>query len=518
MEETVLAGRYRIVERIGGGGMADVYKAVDDVLERTVAVKIMHERSGDPTWPERFRREARAAAALNNPHIVAVHDSGSADDAEFIVMEFVHGEDLSSVIRRDAPLSAERVAAIGYQVADALAEAHEHGVIHRDISPANILIADDGRAMVTDFGIAHVGSTRLTQTGSVLGSASYVSPEQAQGLDVGPASDLYSLGAVLFEAATGRPPFEGTGPMSVAFKHVNEPPPRPRDVRPEIDARLERVILRALQKAAQDRFSNAAEMREELRVVADSSGIGPRQPLGTEATQPLPQTAILPAAAGDASGVPEEIGPQRKSVVRRVVPWLVLAAVLIAIGFALARPLSQPADAVTVPDVTGMTAVDASRALADAGLKAEIAEERADESEPGTVLGQDPASASQAPRGSRVTLTVSTGPASVEVPNVRGMTEAAARDAIEGAGLVPTAVAPRYSTTPAGQVLLQEPEPGLDVESGSSVAYVLSLGPAPQSDGGDDNGGASRDNSDDTAPNPKSEGKGKGKSGGKDKD
>lgn len=520
MEERVLAERYRLERRVGGGGMAEVYRAVDQVLDRTVAVKLMHEQlAGDPTWSERFRREARAAAALYSRHIVTVYDWGT-DGVDFIVMELVEGEDLGSLIRREGPLPTERVSRIGYEVADALAEAHSKGVIHRDVTPGNILIATDGSAMVADFGIASMGSSVLTQTGSVLGSAAYVSPEQAQGLGATAASDIYSLGVVLFEAATGRLPFEADSAMAVAYKHVNEQPPMPHDVAPDVDGRLDEIIGRAMQKAPEDRYASAAEMRETLRglLAPTSPGAVPPLPVSGRETREIPKTAVMqqaePAVAPATASAPEDGDrtPGRRRLFGGIAVWVLLAALLIALGLNVSR--CQPGeersgDIVTVPVVTGMDVESATERLEAAALEVADVETKPDEAEPGTVISQEPAQSSEVEAGSDVALTVSSGPTDVIVPSVIGMKEDAARSAITEAGFDPSRQDPRYSSSvTAGEVMEQDPKPGEAAQPGTKVRYVVSGGPEP-----------SRSQEDESSSDePKDKAKGQGKAKGKNKD
>lgn len=270
MQERLIGRRYRLVEEIGSGGMADVYKAVDETLGRNVAVKIMHARlAGDPSFAARFQQEAKAAANLQSPYIVNIYDWGQDTDERgevlyYIVMEYVRGTDLKSTIERHGALPSRQVAEIGAQVCAALSEAHGYDVIHRDIKPHNIMVKPDGTVKVMDFGIARAGNSTMTQTGSVLGSAHYVSPEQAQGRELTAASDLYSLGVVLYEAATGRMPFDGDSPVATALKQVQEQPVRPSLLNPNIDPGLEAVIGYAMAKNPRARYETAESMRRDL--------------------------------------------------------------------------------------------------------------------------------------------------------------------------------------------------------------------------------------------------------------
>ncbi|MEN6429433.1 MAG: protein kinase, partial [Coriobacteriales bacterium] len=270
----VFGRRYRVTERIGSGGMADVYKAVDEVLGRTVAVKVLHPRyAAESNFIARFRQEASAAANLSHPSIVNIYDWGQDNGTYYIVMEYVKGTDLKTLVEQNGPLDPMRAADYAAQVCSALAVAHGYDIIHRDIKPQNIVLTPDGTLKVMDFGIARAGNTTMTQTGSVLGTAQYISPEQAQGRPLGPASDLYSLGVTLYELVTGRLPFDGDTPVAVALKQVNEEPVPPRRIRPSIPPSLEAVILRAMRKDPAERYASASEMRDDLKRVLNGGTV-----------------------------------------------------------------------------------------------------------------------------------------------------------------------------------------------------------------------------------------------------
>jgi eukaryotic-like serine/threonine-protein kinase len=293
VEELVFGRRYRVIEKVGSGGMAEVYKAVDEVLGRTVAVKVLHPRyAADPSFVARFRQEAQAAANLSHPGIVNIYDWGRDDETYYIVMEYVHGTDLKVLVGQQGALDPMKAAQYASQVCAALAVAHGYDIIHRDIKPHNIVLAPDGTVKVMDFGIARAGNTTMTQTGSVLGTAHYVSPEQAQGRPLGPGSDLYSLGIVLYELTTGQLPFDADTPVAVALKQVNEEPVPPRQINPDIPPALEAVIMRALQKDPATRYSSAEEMRTDLkRVLAGGSVDAP----AAVAAGGMDETSVMPA-------------------------------------------------------------------------------------------------------------------------------------------------------------------------------------------------------------------------------
>jgi tRNA A-37 threonylcarbamoyl transferase component Bud32 len=328
MAQQVLNERYKVETTLGEGGMARVYRGTDQVLDRTVAIKVLADRyAEDDNFVTRFRREAQAAAALSHPNVVAVFDTGDDDAAHYIVMEYVEGRTLGEVLKVQGPFDADRASAITEDVATALQAAHERGLVHRDVKPGNVMIDTEGRVKVMDFGIARAAANdTLTQTGTVLGTAAYLSPEQARGDSVDARSDIYSLGCVLFEMVAGRPPFTGDSPVSLAFRHVNEDPQPPSVYRPGVPPQLEAVVMRALEKDPGQRYQSAEEFR---RALADFRGDGAATvPIGAPA--PGGDTAVMPTAAGTAAdGAPPRPGPR--------VPWLPLgllvAAILVLAGF-----------------------------------------------------------------------------------------------------------------------------------------------------------------------------------------
>ena len=369
MTPTLLGDRYRLGERIAAGGMGAVYRAVDETLGRQVAVKALRrELADDPTFLERFRREARAAAGLSHPGVAGVYDYGELGGQPFIVMELVEGETLAERLAARGRLPWREAFAIGEQVAAALAAAHAHGLVHRDVKPANILLGRDGRAKVTDFGIAQAAQTAtLTRTGMVLGSANYVAPEQAKGGHVGPAADLYSLGCVLFEAVTGETPYRGGNAVAIATQHVSAPVPDPRERRPELPPEAAELIIRALQKQPAGRFPSGAAMAAALAAARHEEG----------ATRVLPAPILDldppgPLRSGDPPGVPRS---------RRIWPAAVGALVVVALVL-LAWPLfsdespgggsSAGRAVVEVPAVVGLEVGEAKRRLRALGLEADV--------------------------------------------------------------------------------------------------------------------------------------------------
>lgn len=478
----VFGRRYRVTEKIGAGGMAEVYKAVDEVLGRTVAVKVLHPRyAADPTFAARFRQEAQAAANLQSPYIVNIYDWGQDGDTYYIVMELMRGTDLKTIIQQKGALPSVQVAELGAQVCAALSVAHGYDVIHRDIKPHNIMVGPDGSVKVMDFGIARAGNTTMTQTGSVLGTAHYVSPEQAQGRPLTAASDLYSLGIVLYEAAVGRLPFDADTPVSVALKQVNEQPPAPREANPNVDAGLETVILKAMAKSPADRYETSDEMRRDLLRVAQGREVTAVAPVPghVAATPAAAETAVMPAVG--ASGGDRGMAPVMRTAPRRgpVWPWVFLGVLLIAGGLAAAyfMGLLGP-QGVQVPDVTGKKLAVAESLIADVGfLMGDPTQEYSNDVDEGLIISQSPDAGTIAEKGSTIDVVVSRGPKLTEVPNLVGLTEAEARDALSNAGLTPAPLDDQYSAEfEAGIVFQQKPDPMESVPEGSAVQYVVSRG------------------------------------------
>ncbi|MFM9126328.1 MAG: Stk1 family PASTA domain-containing Ser/Thr kinase, partial [Solirubrobacterales bacterium] len=398
----MIDGRYRIERRIGSGGMADVYLASDLQLGREVAVKILHRRfAQDPEFVERFRREASNAAGLQHQHIVSVYDRGEWDGTYYIAMEYLQGRSLKQIIQDYGPLDPALAADLASQILRAERFAHRRGVVHRDIKPHNVIVDDDGLATVTDFGIARAGASDMTQTGSIMGTAQYLSPEQAQGQPVGPGSDLYSTGVVLYEMATGSLPFDGESAVAIAMKQVGEQPPAPRAVNPAVPPALEAVILKALEKDPARRFASADEFIAALE--AAQQGVFPdtaqvavpvATPVAAGQTQAGMSGAAL-AASGQEQGDGEDGGPSRRW-------WIFVAAGVVAAATVIALLLILRAPQVTVPSVVGSQEAEAQAVLEKAGFDTE-SQRRQSDSPRGQVIAQDPAGGDKAGRGSTVT-------------------------------------------------------------------------------------------------------------------
>jgi len=471
VEDMVFGRRYRVTERIGTGGMADVYKAVDETLGRTVAVKVMHARfASDPEFVDRFRHEASAAANLSHPSIVNIYDYGVEAGTYYIVMELVRGTDLKAVVKQRGALDPIKVAEYGVQVCAALTVAHGYGIIHRDIKPQNIVLTPDGAIKVMDFGIARAVDSDATQTGSVLGTAQYVSPEQAQGRRLGPESDLYSLGVVLYELSTGRLPFDGDTPVSVALKHVNDVPVPPRSVNPQIPPALEAVILKAMEKDPTRRYRSADDMRDDLqRVIAGRAVVA--QPR-------VDDTTVMPII--DRSTTAPQITRQpAKGRETNPWTWVGVAALVVLLALGMAWGLGMIGGGLRVPDTTGWSAVDAKKALVDIGLTIGKEDTLADPTVPkDAVISTDPPANAQVKKGDAIDLVISSGPEMVTVPSVVGSAEASAVAALQAAGFTVDPIFTREfnSKYPAGEVFKTDPAQGTDAPKGSKVSLWVSKG------------------------------------------
>ena len=465
----VLARRYEVVQRVGVGGMADVYLAEDTQLGRQVALKILHPQyAGDSSFVERFRREALSAAKLQHPNIVQIYDSGQEGDFNFIVMEYVEGRSLKDYLADEGPLEIREAARIAGEVLTALAYAHRTGLVHRDIKPGNILLSDDGKVQVTDFGIARAeaGST-MTQTGTILGTAYYLSPEQAQGLPLDGRSDIYSLAVVLYEMLTGRRPFEGDSPVSIAYKHVREQPRPPSNFRADVPRPMEAIVLNGLAKRPEDRYSSAALMRRDLEAFM----------AGKEVTA----TVKIPAPE-DSTQVIRAVGILERQAARRP-GWLVaLALALLAGGLAigtwsLVTLLSTVVGQVEVPKVESRTPDQANRLLRQAGLSPAFQSNEFSASVPaGVITRQEPLGGRRVARGSSVRYWVSNGRPIIEVPNVVGTLLTEAQATLREAGIKVGKVRSEFNEAEINTVLSQNPDAGREIRSGDSVDLVISQG------------------------------------------
>ncbi|HEY7439769.1 MAG TPA: Stk1 family PASTA domain-containing Ser/Thr kinase [Acidimicrobiia bacterium] len=475
----IFANRYEVVREIASGGMATVYLARDSKLNRLVALKVLSDAlSADPAFVERFRLEAQAAANLNNPNIVAIYDWGQEHGTYFIVMEYVDGETLRHRLDTQRTIPPTQAADIAAEVAAGLAYADKHGVVHRDVKPGNVLITPGGQVKVTDFGIAraHGASDGLTKTGAVMGTATYFSPEQAQGLPVDGRSDVYSLGVVLYEMLTGTTPFKGDGPVAVAYKHVREPAEMPTQVNPAIPPQLERIVMTCLAKKPEERYQSADEVRADLlRFRRGQSLAGPMT--AQVASVADPTIAMAPAAAGGLAA-DDEI-PQKK---RNPWLWLVaglLAALLIGGLILLLTQLGGGGGGSIDPkNVVGMQVADATRTLEGQGLKVKVTNKPNADKPAGVVVSQDPSHGTKVDKGSTVDLVVSAGVGNVTIPDVSGDDFATAQDTLVGAGFKVTQQTETSATVPKGVVTRTAPPAGSKVGKGSAVTVFVSGGPA----------------------------------------
>ncbi|HST68723.1 MAG TPA: PASTA domain-containing protein [Solirubrobacterales bacterium] len=466
-EGSVIDNRYRVLRRIGGGGMADVWLAEDSHLQRQVALKVLHRRYlQDPEFVGRFQREAEHAAGLQHPNIVSVFDRGQDGDVNYIAMQYVQGPTLKELI--DRGLTPDQAVALVRQVLEGARFAHRNGIVHRDLKPQNVIVDEEGKAIVTDFGIARAGVSEITQTGSVMGTPHYLSPEQAQGFEVTPVSDLYSIGVILYEALTRRVPFEADSAVAIAMKQVSEVPQRPSSINPQVSPALDAVVMRALEKEPGQRFQSADAFIAALDAALKDPGVGQG-------------TATFAAAPA----VVEEVPPEEK---RKWWPWILLvAAILIGllIGWALSRDTTTK-----VPNVTGNQLGVAITLLEQDGFTVGDVVRVEREAPANEVLEQDPSASPPADQASEdcafitffcskpeVTLTVSSGPGSAKVPSTAGSSQEEATEALEDAGFQVSVERLNSKTVESGLVINSEPGGGSTATKGSTVVLFVSRGP-----------------------------------------
>ena len=497
---TLFDGRYRIVRRLGAGGMANVYLAEDEQLGRRVAIKVLNDRyAQDEAFVERFRREAKSAAALSHPNIVSIYDRGQADGHPYIAMEVIEGRSLKELIMTRGPLPIAQALAYTHEILEALRFAHRHGIIHRDIKPHNILIGE--RLKVTDFGIARAGASQMTEAGSIMGTAQYLSPEQARGAPVTASSDLYSAAIVLYEMLTGKVPFTGDSAIEIAMKHLNDPPKPPSKIRPEIPEKLDAVVLRALAKNPEDRYQTAEEFSEDLHRVEAGLPLAPGTSEAATAllagaalmgdggsTEVLGGTAVTTPGGGSPPPTtrrpPPPYGPgyyDEPPKKRRWAPWLLVLLLLTAAGIAGWYVFSQIQDQlaanepVAVPNVDGLREEAAVNLIQEAGLEPDVQRAANADVEKDRVFDQNPNAGNRIQKGDRVTLLVSTGAPKTSVPDVVGMNYGDAVQALNDVNLN-ASKHEIFSQKPAGQVVAQDPPAGENVVEGTEVVLDVSKG------------------------------------------
>ncbi|EME15574.1 Stk1 family PASTA domain-containing Ser/Thr kinase [Rhodococcus triatomae] len=492
-----LSSRYELGEILGFGGMSEVHLARDLRLSRDVAIKVLRaDLARDPTFYLRFRREAQNAAALNHPAIVAVYDTGEAETdggpLPYIVMEYVDGVTLRDIVRGEGPMAPRRAMEVIADVCAALDFSHRNGIVHRDIKPANIMINRAGAVKVMDFGIARAisdSSSPMTQTAAVIGTAQYLSPEQARGEQVDARSDVYSLGCVLFEVLTGEPPFKGDSPVAVAYQHVREDPALPSSVNPDIPRELDSVILKAMSKNPANRYQSAAEMRSDLVRV-----LGGQRPSAPMVMNDEDRTTILGAvdnnsgryAAASASGTaaPEPAAPAPQASGNRTLKMVLAGIAAIAVigiigAFLWSLGPGSKAAQVTVPDVTNKVAQEAQSELQNLGFRVQTQPKASKVVGEGNVISSIPVAGSRADEGTVVTLDVSSGPEQVDVPRLTGLSQAQAAQALSSVGLAldPAIDRAPSTTDQLDKVTAQEPPAGTSLELDSPVKVTIGTGP-----------------------------------------
>jgi eukaryotic-like serine/threonine-protein kinase len=502
---TLFDGRYRILRKLGSGGMANVYLAEDEDLGRRVAIKILNDRyANDEAFIERFRREAKSAAGLSHPNIVSIYDRGEAEGTYYIAMEVIEGRSLKELILTRGALPVDVAIAYAKQLLEALRFAHRHGIIHRDIKPHNVLVSAEERVKgheprlkVTDFGIARHGASQMTEAGSIMGTAQYLSPEQARGAPVTAASDLYSAGVVLHEMLTGKVPFNGESAIEIAMKHVNELPRPPSRLRPEISPELDQIVMRALAKEPEERYQTAEDFIEDLdraeaglpisrETATAATAILAAPPPGT--TQVLSRdaaTRLAPARPEAPARRPPTYPPygydERPPKRRRFFPWLLVLLLLTAAGIAgwyVYNQIQEQLEArepVGVPNVIGLTEERAVALIEERGLEPQVEEQPNAEIPKGEVFDQTPQAGVRIQKGDQVTIVVSSGPRQVEVPRVVGMQFEQAIQELDDLGLEWRKVEV-FSRRAVNRVVAQNPPEGETVAEGSTVTLRVSKG------------------------------------------
>ena len=489
MSGSVIAGRYRLEAPIGAGGMAEVFRALDTTLDRPVAVKILAPQyAKDPSFVSRFRREAQAAARLNHPNVVGVYDSGSDDGTHYIVMEFIEGRTLADFLSKGGRLAPTKAVEIAERIADALEAAHAQGVVHRDIKSANVMVTRSGVVKVMDFGIARIaeGAENVTQTAAVLGTASYLSPEQAQGRPVDARSDIYSLGVVLYEMLVGAPPFTGDTAMAVAYRHVHETPPPPSAKNVDVPPALDAVVMRALAKNPANRYATAGEFREDLERVArgDRVSATPLMPAGGDATQVIRRepTSMMESLPPDEGKRNIWVG-----ILIGVLIVAVLGGGLFLLASALLNDNGNPNPSATpIPyfTVIGQTREEAEGALRDAGFTNVTVEEKVatNPTSPkiGTVVAQDPDpnEVDSVLPSDEVTITIAVAPETVQIPTgLVGQDVDAVSAILTTLGLEVSQEPDTTSGEAPGTVLAVNPPEGSEVDVGDTVTLTVAAEP-----------------------------------------
>jgi beta-lactam-binding protein with PASTA domain/tRNA A-37 threonylcarbamoyl transferase component Bud32 len=489
---TLFDGRYRILRKLGTGGMANVYLAEDEVLGRRVAIKILNDRhAGDDQFVERFRREAKNAASLSHPNIVSIYDRGEAEGTYYIAMEYLDGRSLKELIVARGPAPIHLAVEYARQILAAIRFAHRHGIVHRDIKPHNVLVDAEGRLKVTDFGIARAGASQMTEAGSIIGTAQYLSPEQAKGAPVDQTSDLYSVGVVLYELLTGVVPFSGETPVEIAMKHLSTVPPPPSAKRKDVPRDLDLVVMRALAKDPAERYQSAEEMDADLRRISRGTAISPvTEEAATAIIARPPSTAVTeikPRAPETVPYAPPPAYYDYDEPPRRALwPWLVALLFVIAaiVGgyFLYSQIQDQLSGSKTIPvgNYVGIREINADKLIRDAGLRPNpVRQANADPRFPETyVFAQTPKPGDRTQKRNFVTIYVSLGPPKTNVPSVVGEQLDRALADLQDAKLKGRPVQIE-SDKPQGEVVSQSPTSGATIEQGKTVTLRVSKGPQP---------------------------------------
>jgi serine/threonine-protein kinase len=490
----VLGERYEIGGVLGRGGMAEVHRGRDLRLGREVAVKVLRsDLARDPSFQVRFRREAQASASLNHPAIVAVYDTGEDRTAlgatPYIVMEYVEGETLRDVLRREGRLEPQRAMSLAADICGALDFSHRNGIVHRDVKPGNVMITPQGTVKVMDFGIARAVSdsaATMTSTAAVIGTAQYLSPEQARGESVDARSDVYSLGCLLYELVTGAPPFTGDSPVSVAYQHVREDPRLPSSINPAIPPELDAILMKAMSKNPANRYQSAADMRNDLLRAVAGQRVEATPVMGDDE-----KTTILGAApaaygyGGDDRWSDEDEDAYQRQRRRRMIIIASIVGVLLLAGIVTAvlvltnksNPATPAATTVTVPNVVGQDQAAAVTAIEDKGLKTTITTAASTADQKGKVVSTDPAGGAQVDKGGSVTIVVGAGPDTLSVPDVTGKTVADAKTAIQQAGFTGNITVNNVdSLEDKGTVVSTNPTANSDLSPDSAITLNVSKG------------------------------------------